>query len=173
MEVPAGACGAPQEGLGSEGSENGVAYPARAGRAPCSNGAADEAMPACPAGHQVSAGVGSAAAPGSAPHEAPARPGASAHALCDAPYDLLLGADLVYTQAAIAPLSRTVARVLGGRGSRPPPGRVLLAHKDRHADVTAGLMAALAEVGLALEPVGVSVGSPAVRVYQGKLMRTV
>ena len=178
MEEPAGACGAsPRAGLGSEGSKDGVAHPARAGCAPCSNGcgarSADEATPACPAGHQVSTDGGSAAAPGRAPHEAPARPDASAHALCDAPYDLLVGADLVYTQAAIAPLSRTIARVLCGRGLCPPPGRVLLAHKDRHADVTAGLMAALAEMGLALEPVGVSVCSPAVRVYRGDWMRTV
>ena len=178
MEEPAGACGAsPREGLGRERSEDGVAYPARAGCASCSNGcgarAADEAAPACPAGDQVFTDGGSGAAPGSAPHEAPARPGAGAHALCDTPYDLLVGADLVYTQAAIAPLARTIARVLCGRGLRPPTGRVLLAHKDRHADVTAGLMAALAEAGLALEPVGVSVRSPAVRVYRGQWMRTV
>jgi len=105
--------------------------------------------------------------------EAPAHPGALAEgaALCDARYDLLLGADLVYTAAAVAPLANAVARALrapsGGRRGAAGAGAcgVLLAHKDRHAHVTAGLMRALEALGLRLEPVGVSVRSPAVRVY--------
>lgn len=111
---------------------------------------------------------------------------ACADALCDAPYALLLGADLVYTQAAVAPLASTIARVLYGSTSRvcgatqrSHAGRhvshqraaceVLLAHKDRHEGVTASLMAALAEFGLVLEPVGVSARSPAVRVFRSVL----
>ena len=112
--------------------------------------------------------------------------GACADALCGAPYALLLGADLVYTQAAIAPLASTIAQVLHGwssgvsgekcpsdvvghgshRGACPTACEVLLAHKDRHERVTASLMAALARVGLVLEPVGVSARSPAVHVFR-------
>ncbi len=117
------------------------------------------------------------------PAEAPARPGAPAAeaagqrgcaegaALCDARYDLLLGADLVYTAAAVAPLANAVARALRAprSGRRGADGAdacgVLLAHKDRNAHVTAGLMRSLEALGLRLEPVGVSVRSPAVRVY--------
>ena len=112
--------------------------------------------------------------------------GACADALCGAPYALLLGADLVYTQAAVVPLASTIAHVLYGcsgrvsgeehpghadrhgchKGACPSACEVLLAHKDRHELVTASLMAALAGFGLVLEPVGVSARSPAVRVFR-------
>ena len=111
---------------------------------------------------------------------------ACADALSGAPYALLLGADLVYTQAAVAPLASTIAQVLHGwssgvsgeecpsdaglhgshQGACPTACEVLLAHKDRHERVTASLMAALAGVGLVLEPVGVSARSPAVHVFR-------
>ena len=111
---------------------------------------------------------------------------ACADTLCGVPYALLLGADLVYTPAAVAPLASTIAHVMhasssgvsgaenpthAGRhgshaGARPAACEVLLAHKDRHECVTASLMAALAATGLVLEPVGVSARSPAVRVFR-------
>ena len=148
---------------------------------PCGGGVAHG--PACAASRSAGCTEQDNCAPAAVAHGA----GACAGALCGAPYVLLLGADLVYTQAAVAPLASTIAQVLYGRSSRvrgrDRPGHagrhgshhgahavaceVLLAHKDRHERVTASLMAALAGVGLVLEPVGVSACSPAVRVFRG------
>jgi len=159
-------CGRISNGIW-EGPGRAAEAPARPG-APAAEAAGQAHAASCcgRVGSGVREGQGQAA-------EAPAHPGAPAEgaALCNARYDLLLGADLVYTAAAVAPLANAVARALrapsGGRRGAAAAGAcgVLLAHKDRHAHVTAGLMRALEALGLRLDPVGVSVRSPAVRVY--------
>lgn len=151
------------------------------GLEPCS-GRAAHGPAACAAARSAGRAEQDGPSPAAEAHGA----GACADALCGAPYALLLGADLVYTQAAVAPLASTIAHVLHGsssrvsgeqhpshagwlgshHGARPTACGVLLAHKDRHERVTASLMAALAGLGLVLEPVGVSARSPAVRVFR-------
>jgi predicted nicotinamide N-methyase len=61
----------------------------------------------------------------------------------DAPWDVILATDCVYTAAQVALLCALLARLCAAARPGGPPAALLLAHKDRHADVTAALLAAL------------------------------
>jgi predicted nicotinamide N-methyase len=68
----------------------------------------------------------------------------------DQPFDYLLGADLVYSAAAVGPL---VAAIKNARRSSSSPLKILICHKHRHQDVDAALLAALAAAGVPLRAV--------------------
>ncbi|KAI3430652.1 hypothetical protein D9Q98_005244 [Chlorella vulgaris] len=71
----------------------------------------------------------------------------------DQPFDYLLGADLVYSAAAVGPLAATVAALNNARSSSSRPLKILICHKHRHQDVDAALLAALAAAGVRLRAV--------------------
>ena len=95
--------------------------------------------------------------------------------LCPQPpalqYDWLLGADLVFSPAAVDPLAATVAAAVrhaaavagGGTGSDGTHGgtslKVLVCHKQRHEEVDTALLATLKAAGVALRVVLRDAGS--------------
>lgn len=64
----------------------------------------------------------------------------------DEPYDLVLGADLVYNDAGLSSLRGVLTAVFSARDTPAP--RLLYAHKARHDDLDARVLSMLAEVGL-------------------------
>eukprot|EP00959_Pyramimonas_sp_CCMP1952_P248364 5191479-Pyramimonas_sp.AAC.1 len=88
--------------------------------------------------------------------------------VCSAPWDMVLGSDLVYSIAQIGPL-RTILKALF-LPSRPPP-QFILAHKCRHDDVDASLLQMLNEENFTLHKVPMKehhpeFRSPSVHVYR-------
>jgi hypothetical protein len=64
---------------------------------------------------------------------------------------LVLGSDLAYSPAAIAPLQAVLRRLFDAGGDAPPT--LLLAHKRRHAPVDAALLGMLAAEHLEVETI--------------------
>lgn len=89
----------------------------------------------------------------------------AAQLLCPHPpalqYDWLMGADLVYNSGAVQPLAATVGaavqRVAAAQGNPDSttshPLKLLICHKQRHADVDSALLAALAAAGAPLHAI--------------------
>ena len=61
-------------------------------------------------------------------------------------FDAVVGADLIYTHQDIAPLIATLQQLL----KRNLHCDIIIAHKDRHADVTAQLLSDMQATGLSL-----------------------
>lgn len=88
-------------------------------------------------------------------------------ALCQLPWDVILGADLVYNQAGVAALCTAVQALLRGQQACTDGGRaltVLLAHKQRHEEVDWELLHGLQSLGVTLTAVATGEGSRGSRV---------
>lgn len=77
-------------------------------------------------------------------------------------YSLLLGADLVYTEANVEPLISAVQAVI----RKNKCCEILLAHSSRNSDVDCQLFVGLTSLGFDLQAVGNSQRDRRVTVYQ-------